>query len=90
MLTETERMEIVSALGLGEGHWYVCPGGHTYCVGECGTPIEKLPCPQCGAVIGKTNGCKQTQHRDHEMDKCAVKLQKQNERMEKIEDKIIE
>ena len=32
--------------------WYECPNGHPYAVGECGMPMQKGKCPQCGAVIG--------------------------------------
>ena len=50
-LTEAERVEI----GLTKGHWFKCPNGHYYCIGECGGAMEKAKCPECGANIGGTN-----------------------------------
>ncbi|CAC5383772.1 unnamed protein product [Mytilus coruscus] len=37
---------------MGSGHWYKCKNGHYYSIGECGMPMEKIKCPQCGLVIG--------------------------------------
>ncbi|KAF9905305.1 hypothetical protein EC991_001853 [Linnemannia zychae] len=54
-LTEEERVEIfraVSAHMLGSGHWYRCPNGHQYVIGECGMAMEEASCPECGARIG--------------------------------------
>ena len=51
-LSEKQRMEIVEAIGLSKGHWYKCPKGHIYCIGECGGAMEKGTCPECGATIG--------------------------------------
>jgi len=31
-----EKQMIIKALGLGSGHWYTCPNGHPYAIGECG------------------------------------------------------
>ncbi|KAH9330792.1 hypothetical protein KI387_002900 [Taxus chinensis] len=36
----------------GRGHWYKCPNGHFYVVGECGGPMQKSKCPDCNAVVG--------------------------------------
>lgn len=33
-ITERERKAIVSALNLTKGHWYVCPNGHPYVIGD--------------------------------------------------------
>jgi len=33
-ITEVERVAIVSALNLTQGHWYVCPKGHPYVITE--------------------------------------------------------
>ena len=30
------RKSIVKAMGLGKGHWYMCPNGHPYVIGDCG------------------------------------------------------
>ena len=36
----------------GQGHWYCCPNGHIYTVGECGGAVVESQCPECGAIIG--------------------------------------
>lgn len=36
----------------GQGHWYTCPNGHVYVIGECGGAMEESTCPECGARIG--------------------------------------
>ena len=51
-LTESERIAIVKAIGLTKGHWFKCPNGHYYCIGECGGAMEEAKCPDCGAKIG--------------------------------------
>jgi len=51
-ITEQERTEIVKAIGLNKGHWFKCPNGHFYCIGECGGAMEKAKCPECKADIG--------------------------------------
>eukprot|EP00347_Sterkiella_histriomuscorum_P021254 403334658 len=48
---ETADM-IVKALGLAPGHYYKCPNGHYYVIGECGGAMEESKCPDCGAKIG--------------------------------------
>ncbi|KAM7440667.1 NFX1-type zinc finger-containing protein 1 [Porites harrisoni] len=54
-LTPEERKQIVSAVGLKQGHWFKCPKGHVYVIGECGGAMERGTCPDCGAVIGGAN-----------------------------------
>jgi hypothetical protein len=51
-LTDSEKTEIVKAIGLTKGHWFKCPNGHFYCIGECGGAMEEASCPECGARIG--------------------------------------
>ena len=51
-LTPEEKTQIVSAVNLKQGHWFKCPKGHVYVVGECGGPIQRTTCPECQAVIG--------------------------------------
>jgi len=51
-LTPEEKKQIVSAVGLSKGHWYKCPKGHIYAIGDCGGAMEKSTCSDCGAVIG--------------------------------------
>ncbi|XP_068920216.1 E3 ubiquitin-protein ligase RNF213 isoform X2 [Petaurus breviceps papuanus] len=41
--------------GLEMVHWYVCPNGHPCSVGECGAPMERSRCVDCGARIGGEN-----------------------------------
>lgn len=51
-ITEAERVMIVKAVGLSQGHWYKCPRGHVYAIGECGGANEGGKCPECNAPIG--------------------------------------
>jgi len=34
------------------GHWYVCPNGHPYAIGECGGAMQEGRCIECGSPIG--------------------------------------
>ncbi|XP_078411503.1 NFX1-type zinc finger-containing protein 1 isoform X1 [Cetorhinus maximus] len=54
-ISETERVMIVKAMGLRQGHWFKCPNGHVYVITECGGAMEKAKCPDCDAEIGGTN-----------------------------------
>ena len=54
-LSDEERIEIVAAIGLPKGHWYKCPNGHYYCIGECGGAMEESKCPECTTTIGGSN-----------------------------------
>ncbi len=40
------------AIGLPQGHWYKCPNGHTYAIGDCGGAMQRAKCPECRAEIG--------------------------------------
>ncbi|XP_065913793.1 NFX1-type zinc finger-containing protein 1-like [Dysidea avara] len=51
-ITEQERVEIVKAIGLSKGHWFKCPNGHFYCIGECGGAMQMAKCPECNVDIG--------------------------------------
>ncbi|KAL8181432.1 UNVERIFIED_CONTAM: hypothetical protein K2H54_001711 [Gekko kuhli] len=51
-LSEAERVSITEAMGFRKGHWYRCPKGHLYTIGECGRPMQESQCPECGAAIG--------------------------------------
>ena len=46
------RKEAVEVLGLSQGHWFACPNGHPYAIGECGGAMEVSKCPDCGAKVG--------------------------------------
>jgi hypothetical protein len=39
----------------GSGHWYTCAKGHPFTVGECGMPMERAKCPECGSPVGGLN-----------------------------------
>ncbi|CAF1113620.1 unnamed protein product [Adineta steineri] len=54
-ITERERLAIVGALSLTQGHWYVCPKGHPYVITECGGASQVSKCPECGEEIGGQN-----------------------------------
>ncbi|GJJ72575.1 hypothetical protein EMPS_04933 [Entomortierella parvispora] len=54
-LTKAEKMEVFRAISAtlgGSGHWYRCPNGHTYVIGDCGMAMMESTCPECGAVVG--------------------------------------
>ena len=43
-ISEAERNEIVKAMGLRSGHWYKCPRGHVYAIGDCGGAVTVSLC----------------------------------------------
>jgi len=43
--------EVLSALHR-QGNFFRCQNGHVFFVGECGGPMERSTCPECGCVIG--------------------------------------
>ncbi|KAF3130126.1 hypothetical protein TWF594_010522 [Orbilia oligospora] len=54
-VTNKEMKQIYDAMTRefgGTGHWYVCPNGHQFTVGECGQPMLIGTCNECGAEIG--------------------------------------
>ncbi|GBP30885.1 NFX1-type zinc finger-containing protein 1 [Eumeta japonica] len=55
IVTKAERDLVVRALNMKQGHWFKCPNGHFYCIGECGGAMERGRCPDCGATIGGAN-----------------------------------
>ncbi|XP_068120429.1 NFX1-type zinc finger-containing protein 1 [Hyperolius riggenbachi] len=54
-ITESERVMIVNAMELTQGHWFKCPNGHVYCITECGGAMQRSTCPECNSVIGGAN-----------------------------------
>lgn len=54
-ISEEERQKIVTAMGMSQGHWFKCPQGHIYAIGECGGAMEESDCPECGSRVGGTN-----------------------------------
>ncbi|XP_033114446.1 NFX1-type zinc finger-containing protein 1-like isoform X2 [Anneissia japonica] len=53
-ISDTERVQIVQAMGLSQGHWFKCPKGHIYAIGDCGGATVESKCPECGSTIGGT------------------------------------
>jgi len=48
-----EKRQIQQAFGFTHrGHWYTCPNGHIFVIGECGGAMELSRCNECGAQIG--------------------------------------
>lgn len=52
---------VVAAMGKGGGydyggsassHWYECPNGHPYFIGECGGAMQEATCIECGERVG--------------------------------------
>ncbi|XP_052040295.1 NFX1-type zinc finger-containing protein 1 [Apodemus sylvaticus] len=54
-ISEEERVQIVTALGVPRGHWFKCPNGHIYVITECGGAMQRSICPECKEVIGGEN-----------------------------------
>ena len=53
-ISEEERVMILKAMKLSQGHWYKCKNGHVYCITECGGAMQESQCPECGDKIGGT------------------------------------
>ncbi|KAH7108419.1 P-loop containing nucleoside triphosphate hydrolase protein [Auriculariales sp. MPI-PUGE-AT-0066] len=52
-LSREDKIMIIRSLQLSHvGHFYMCPNGHTYVIGECGGAMQASSCPECGARIG--------------------------------------
>ncbi|KAI0338622.1 hypothetical protein BDW22DRAFT_1362689 [Trametopsis cervina] len=52
-LSMQEMEDIVKAFDFGvTGHFYRCPNGHPYVIGECGGAMEQARCNECGESIG--------------------------------------
>ena len=51
-ITDKERQEIVMAMGMTKGHWFKCPNGHIYAIGNCGGAMVESRCNECHAFIG--------------------------------------
>lgn len=54
-ISDDERIMILKAMDLKQGHWYKCPNDHIYCIGECGGAMEVSRCPECKVKIGGAN-----------------------------------
>nr|XP_015798016.2 E3 ubiquitin-protein ligase rnf213-alpha [Nothobranchius furzeri] len=53
--TMPEDMVAVAQQAMGSLQWYCCPNGHPCTIGECGQPMERSRCVDCGAEIGGNN-----------------------------------
>uniref|UniRef100_A0A914P238 RZ-type domain-containing protein n=1 Tax=Panagrolaimus davidi TaxID=227884 RepID=A0A914P238_9BILA len=54
-ISKKERIEILKAVGSDVRHWYKCPNGHHYGIGDCGGAVMTAKCPECDAQIGGTS-----------------------------------
>ena len=51
-VSEQGRVSIVKAMGMSKGHWFKCPKGHIYAIGDCGGATVESTCPECKSRIG--------------------------------------
>ncbi|KAF7725498.1 hypothetical protein EC973_009598 [Apophysomyces ossiformis] len=55
-MSESEKSMVRAAMDreffYGGTHWYQCPNGHPYTIGECGGAMQLTQCPECGENIG--------------------------------------
>ncbi|KAJ3150006.1 hypothetical protein HDU89_003463 [Geranomyces variabilis] len=55
LVSSEEKQQVYAAMArefAGTGHWYLCQQGHPFTVGECGMPMERARCPECGSPVG--------------------------------------
>lgn len=62
-VSPTELSMVIKTMGVGytttqgqRQHWYKCPKGHPFYVGDCGNPTEAGWCNECKVKIGSENG----------------------------------
>ncbi|KAF9975512.1 hypothetical protein BGZ73_000816 [Actinomortierella ambigua] len=71
-LTKDEKLQVFRAIQAklgGSGHWYQCPNGHSYVIGECGGAMQESVCPECGASIGgRSHSLRSDNRRDQEFE----------------------
>lgn len=65
---------IVKAMNFATtGHFYKCPNGHSFTIGDCGGAMQTSDCPECGAKIGGgSHRLLDSNTNDLEMDRLAV------------------
>ena len=60
-VSEGSIKEVVQAMNAVNGydyggswnsHWYQCPNGHPYFIGECGQAMQESRCIECGEPVG--------------------------------------
>ena len=58
-VSSAEKRAVLDAMakefGGTTGHWYYCPNGHPFAIGECGGAMQTATCPECGARVGGTH-----------------------------------
>lgn len=63
-ISRAEIEQVVGAMRIRDGydyggsaasHWYECPNGHPYFIGECGGAMQTATCPECGERVGGQN-----------------------------------
>ncbi|KAG8784877.1 hypothetical protein FRC19_000650 [Serendipita sp. 401] len=56
-VSEKELQEVVGSFKefSHRGHWYTCPNGHIFTIGECGGAMQISRCHECGSTIGGSN-----------------------------------
>jgi len=50
-----EAMNVIDGYDYGgswSAHWYECPNGHPYFIGECGMAMQQSRCMECGETVG--------------------------------------
>ena len=53
-ISEVEKRQVVKAMGEAKGHWYSCPNGHVYNIGDCGGATVEANCPDCNARLANS------------------------------------
>lgn len=51
-ISQVERQQVIQAMQMAKGHWFKCPNGHYYAIGECGGAMQIGKCIECGVAIG--------------------------------------
>ncbi|KLO14620.1 P-loop containing nucleoside triphosphate hydrolase protein [Schizopora paradoxa] len=75
-LSSEEKLQVITAMKREfynvAGHFYRCPNGHLYTIGDCGGATVTSRCPECGAAIGGSgHQLLQTNQRDLEYERIA-------------------
>ncbi len=60
-LADLARKEVATR---ERGHWFRCPNGHLYLVGECGEAMERSLCPDCKEAVGDADVLEASNRRD--------------------------
>ena len=50
-----QAMNVIGGYNYGgswQAHWYQCPNGHPYFIGECGGAMQTSRCIECGETVG--------------------------------------